>query len=106
MYDEHMFSHLVDEALAFEKELRNNYSYPANQPGCLHVLAQDAPFEKWIQIERKCKLTKINCEFLMNIFFKIHVGGHLLFLNLTRECLDTVKIDPKRSVCLAIELKL
>lgn len=55
LYDDHLFSHMVDEALAFDRELRYNYGYPLGQPGVLHVLTQDEPFDKWIYIERKCK---------------------------------------------------
>ena len=55
LYDEHLFSHMIDETLAFDKELRTAYGYPASQLGVLHVLTRDEPFQKWILIERKCK---------------------------------------------------
>jgi hypothetical protein len=54
MYDEHLFSHLVDEALLFDRDLRLSSHYPANFPGCLHVLTQGAAFDKWLVIENKC----------------------------------------------------
>ena len=54
LYDEHLFSHLIDEALAFDLELRTGYGYPSSQPGLLHVLTQEDPFNKWIQVEKKC----------------------------------------------------
>ncbi len=59
LYDEHNFSHMIDETLAFERELRTAYGYPANQLGCLHVLTRNEPFQKWILIERKCQLTSL-----------------------------------------------
>jgi hypothetical protein len=56
LYDDHLFSHMVDEALAFDMELTKAYNYPASQLGCLHVLTQPQPFNKWITIEKKCML--------------------------------------------------
>ena len=55
LYDEHIFSHMIDEVLSFDKELKNSYGYPDNQPGCLHVLTQDNCFDKWLRVEKKCK---------------------------------------------------
>ncbi|XP_074647667.1 RAD50-interacting protein 1-like [Tubulanus polymorphus] len=60
MYDEHLFSHMIDEALMFEKDLRGSYEYPTNQPGCLHVLTEPRPFEKWLLIEKKFALEKMD----------------------------------------------
>lgn len=54
-YDDLLFSHTVDEALAFEKELRHSYMYPSSLPGPVHVLTQAQLFVKWIRMERKCK---------------------------------------------------
>ena len=55
LYDEHMFSHMIDEALLFDKELRSSYQYPESEIGCLHILTRPEAFEKWISIEKKCK---------------------------------------------------
>jgi hypothetical protein len=55
LYDEHQYSHLIDEALAFDKELHFSYHYPQSQPRCLHVLTEKEAFDKWIMIERKCE---------------------------------------------------
>ena len=54
VYDDHQFSHFLDEALAFDKELRGMFG-GSSPPSCLHVLTLDEPFNKWILIERKCK---------------------------------------------------
>ena len=59
LYDEHMFSHMIDEVLSFDKELKNTYGYPENQPGCLHVLTQENCFDKWLRVEKKCKYNKV-----------------------------------------------
>ena len=59
LYDEHIFSHMIDEVLSFDKELKNTYGYPENQPGCLHVLTQENCFDKWLRVEKKCKCTKV-----------------------------------------------
>ena len=53
--DDHLFSHLVDEALAFDKEMTTGCGYPAGHLTCLHVLTQHEPFEKWIALEKKCE---------------------------------------------------
>ena len=58
LYDEHIFSHMVDEVLSFDKELKNTYGYPENHPGCLHVLTEENCFEKWLRLEKKCKLNQ------------------------------------------------
>lgn len=55
LHDDHQFSHLVDEALMFDREVRASYGYPASLPGCLHLLAEPEYFSKWLAIERKCE---------------------------------------------------
>lgn len=54
-YDDFTFSHSVDEALGFDKELREIYDYPSNQPSILAVLTQAQVFVKWLAMEKKCK---------------------------------------------------
>ena len=57
MYDEHQFSHLVDEAILFDREIRASYGYSSAYPGSLHVLTEgDTFFQKWLSIEKKCEL--------------------------------------------------
>lgn len=58
-YDDGLFAHFVDEALGFEKELREILLYPENQPSTLSVLTQAQIFVKWISIEKKCELSAI-----------------------------------------------
>lgn len=53
-FDDYIFSHSIDEALGFDKELRDSYFYPANQPGILVVLTQAQVFSKWLMMEKKC----------------------------------------------------
>lgn len=53
-YDDFTFSHCVDEALGFDKELKETYEYPDNQPGILVVLTQAQVFIKWMAMEKKC----------------------------------------------------
>ncbi|XP_022164709.1 RAD50-interacting protein 1 [Myzus persicae] len=48
-----VFSHIVDETLAFEHELRKVYSYPNDYPSVTEVLTQAHIFFKWINMERK-----------------------------------------------------
>jgi len=56
-----VFSHIVDETLAFEHELRKVYNYPNDYPSVTEVLTQAQIFFKWINMERKCKTFYINC---------------------------------------------
>ncbi|XP_044756636.1 RAD50-interacting protein 1-like [Coccinella septempunctata] len=59
-YDDFTFSHTVDEALSFDKELRISYDYPVIQAGVLGVLTQAQVFIKWISMERKFALEKMD----------------------------------------------
>lgn len=54
-YDDSLFAHLVDEALGFERELRDSLFYPPNQPATVFVLTQAQIFVKWINMEKKCE---------------------------------------------------
>jgi len=56
-----VFSHIVDETLAFEHELRKVYNYPNDYPSVTEVLTQAHIFFKWINMERKCKAFYIKC---------------------------------------------
>ena len=55
-YDDYNFSHCIDEALGFDKELRENYGYAPSQPGVVVVLTRAEVFDKWLKMEKKCKL--------------------------------------------------
>ncbi|XP_015111807.1 RAD50-interacting protein 1 [Diachasma alloeum] len=58
-YDDALFAHLVDEALGFERELRETLLYPQSQPATVFVLTQAQTFVKWINMERKYAIEKI-----------------------------------------------
>ncbi|XP_071358097.1 RAD50-interacting protein 1 [Trachinotus anak] len=60
LYDDVLFCHLVEEVLQFEKELRSNQSYPAVLPGLLHLLLDDAVLQKWLTVERKMAVEKMD----------------------------------------------
>lgn len=53
--DEHLFSHLIDETLSFEQELRDTLGYPNSLPSAISVLTQAQYLTKWIAIEERCK---------------------------------------------------
>lgn len=55
VYDESSLSHLIDEVLLFDSEIRNTYSYPPMLPGCLDVLCLPEALTKWLLVEKKCK---------------------------------------------------
>lgn len=56
-YDDYTFSHSIDEALGFNKELTESYNYPKSEPGILVVLTQAQVFMKWLAMEKKCQST-------------------------------------------------
>ncbi|KAH9508475.1 RAD50-interacting protein 1 [Bulinus truncatus] len=59
VYDEANFSHLIDEVLLFDSEIRNTYSYPPILPGCLDVLCLPEALTKWLLVEKKYAMQKI-----------------------------------------------
>ncbi|XP_034939158.1 RAD50-interacting protein 1 [Chelonus insularis] len=59
-YDDDQFAHLVDEALGFERELRESLLYPSNQPAVIVVLTQAQTFVKWINMEKKYATEKMD----------------------------------------------
>uniref|UniRef100_A0AAQ5Z4X7 RAD50-interacting protein 1 n=1 Tax=Amphiprion ocellaris TaxID=80972 RepID=A0AAQ5Z4X7_AMPOC len=60
LYDDVLFCHLVEEVLQFEKELRSNHLYPAVLPGLLHLLLEDAVLQKWLTVEKKMAVEKMD----------------------------------------------
>uniref|UniRef100_A0AAQ4S134 RAD50 interactor 1 n=1 Tax=Gasterosteus aculeatus aculeatus TaxID=481459 RepID=A0AAQ4S134_GASAC len=60
LYDDVLFCHLVEEVLQFEKELRSNQSYPQALPGLLHLLLEDATLQKWLTVEKKMAVEKMD----------------------------------------------
>jgi len=65
-----IFSHIVDEILAFQQDLRKIYGYPSHYPSITEVLTQTHIFFKWINIERKCELC-----LLIVINYQIYYGN-------------------------------
>ncbi|KYN05035.1 RAD50-interacting protein 1 [Cyphomyrmex costatus] len=59
-YDDTLFAHLVDEALGFERELRETLLYPHTQPATIFVLTQAHIFVKWINMEKKYATDKMD----------------------------------------------
>ncbi|XP_068615700.1 RAD50-interacting protein 1-like [Brachionichthys hirsutus] len=60
LYDDVLFCHLVEEVLHFEKDLRGSHSYPAGLPGVLHLLLEDAVLQKWLTVEKKMAVEKMD----------------------------------------------
>ncbi|XP_053718751.1 RAD50-interacting protein 1 [Synchiropus splendidus] len=60
LYDDTLFCHLVEEVLQFEKELRSNHAYPQSQPGLLHLLLEEAVLQKWLTVEKKMAVEKVD----------------------------------------------
>ncbi|VVC45233.1 Hypothetical protein CINCED_3A025352 [Cinara cedri] len=58
--EDSIFSHIIDETLAFEQELHKVYGYPSDYPSVTEVLTQAPIFFKWINMERKYAINKLN----------------------------------------------
>lgn len=53
--DDAIFSHLIDETLAFEQEIRESLGYPSSYCSAITVLTQAKYLTKWLAIEEQCK---------------------------------------------------
>ncbi|XP_039105716.1 RAD50-interacting protein 1 isoform X1 [Hyaena hyaena] len=60
LYDDNLFCHLVDEVLLFERELHSVYGYPSTFANCMHILSEDTCFQRWLTVERKFALQKMD----------------------------------------------
>lgn len=60
MEDEHLFCHLVDEAIFFDHELHQIYDYPAGLNSSMDILTVPIVFERWIEIEKKFAIEKMD----------------------------------------------
>lgn len=49
------FSHLIDETLAFEQEVRDTLGYPSSYCSAITVITQAKYLTKWLAIEEQCK---------------------------------------------------
>ena len=48
-----LLSHLIDETLLFDRELKSIFGYPTNLTGCTSVLLMQPYFDHWISLEGK-----------------------------------------------------
>lgn len=60
LYDDNLFCHLVDEVLLFERELHSVHGYPGTFANCLHILSEETCFQRWLTVERKFALQKMD----------------------------------------------
>lgn len=60
MNDEHIFSHLIDEVILFDRDLQGSHGYPHVLPSCLDVLTAGEAFNGWILIEEKFAKSKMD----------------------------------------------
>uniref|UniRef100_A0A8C5R606 RAD50-interacting protein 1 n=1 Tax=Leptobrachium leishanense TaxID=445787 RepID=A0A8C5R606_9ANUR len=60
LYDDILFCHLVDEVLLFQRELHTAHGYTANLPNCMHILSEEVAFQRWLTVERKLALEKMD----------------------------------------------
>ncbi|KAM9311745.1 RAD50-interacting protein 1 [Gastrophryne carolinensis] len=60
LYDDVLFCHLVDEVLLFQRELNSAHGYSSSLPNCMHILSEDSFFQRWLTVERKLALEKMD----------------------------------------------
>ncbi|XP_044279187.1 RAD50-interacting protein 1 isoform X2 [Varanus komodoensis] len=60
LYDDSLFCHLVDEVLLFERELHSVHGYLSSLPSCMHILSEETFFQRWLTVERKFALQKMD----------------------------------------------
>ncbi|KGL84380.1 RAD50-interacting protein 1, partial [Tinamus guttatus] len=60
LYDDTLFSHLVDEVLLFERELYSVHGYLSSFPSCMHILSEESCFQRWLTVEKKFALQKMD----------------------------------------------
>ncbi|KAM4747413.1 RAD50-interacting protein 1 [Rhinophrynus dorsalis] len=60
LYDDILFCHLVDEVLLFQRELHTTHGYPSSLPNAMHILSEEACFQRWLTVERKLALEKMD----------------------------------------------
>lgn len=66
---ERLFSHLIDETLAFEQEIRDSLGYPSSYYSALTVLTQPQYLTKWLAIEEECEYSLVKLfQFANNTF--------------------------------------
>lgn len=53
--DDALLSHLIDETLAFEQEIRESLGYPGSYCSAITVLTQAKYLTKWLAIEEQCE---------------------------------------------------
>lgn len=54
--EDDLYSHLIDETLSFEQELRDTLGYPSSYCNTITVLTQAKYLTRWIRIEKQCTL--------------------------------------------------
>lgn len=52
--EDDLFSHLIDETLSFEQELRDILGYPSSYCNTITVLTEAKYLTRWIRIEKQC----------------------------------------------------
>lgn len=53
--DDALLSHLIDETLSFEQEIRESLGYPSSYCSAITVLTQAKYLTKWLAIEEQCE---------------------------------------------------
>lgn len=86
-YDDTLFAHLVDEALGFERELREGLLYPESQPATVSVLTQAQIFVKWVNMEKKYATEKMDAILNSDTAWERLIGSDIDDMKVT-ECAE------------------
>ena len=58
--DNYLMSHLIDEILVFDREVRAIHGYPSQYPGAINVLLEEGPLCRWINLEKQCRYNALH----------------------------------------------
>ena len=53
--DDYLMSHLIDEILLFDNELKTIHNYPKPYDSAIVVLLEEGPLCRWLNLEKHCK---------------------------------------------------
>ena len=76
--NEATFSHLIDEVLLFDCEVRTTYSYPPVLPGCLDVLCLPEALSEWLLVEKKCEFL-LHWQFTVKCYLLLKISKYKNF---------------------------
>lgn len=87
--DDRLFSHLIDETLAFEQEIRDSLGYPSSYCSALTVITQPQYLTKWLAIEEECAF---KCYEKKKFYTNKYLISNIILV--TTEKMDSILLEP------------